>query len=116
MEQYNIKHIISWHAYRRINIIQADFDHSQPKNITINVSENDEITNIALGKSVYASSYNTDENRYASYLVDGDSSTRWAQQQGTAGQTSTIDLDLEAFYNITKTSIDFELDSCRIQL
>ncbi len=94
-----------------INIIQADFDHSQPKNITINVSENDEITNIALGKPVYASSYNTDENRYASYLVDGDSSTRWAQQQGTAGQTSTIDLDLEGIYNITKTSIDFELDS-----
>ena len=72
------------------------------KNITINVSENDEITNIALGKPVYASSYNTDENRYASYLVDGDSSTRWAQQQGTAGQTSTIDLDLEGIYNITK--------------
>lgn len=91
--------------------IQANFDNSPSKTMTINVEADDAVSNIALNKPVTVSSYNTDENRVGEYLVDGDSTTRWAQMQGTANQPATITIDLGAVYNVTKTSIDFELDS-----
>lgn len=91
--------------------ITVEFDKSEAKIFTLTVEEDDGTSNIALNKPIEASSYNTDENRYAKYMVDGDSSTRWAQKQGTSGQAATVILDLEQAYDITKTSIDFELDS-----
>ncbi|MDO5396346.1 MAG: discoidin domain-containing protein [bacterium] len=93
------------------NEITVEFDKSEAKTLTVTVEEDDGTSNIALNKPIEASSYNTDENRYAKYMVDGDSGTRWAQKQGTASETATIILDLQDTYLVKRTSIDFELDS-----
>ena len=64
--------------------------------------------NAALNKPVTATTEDLPNNPVAN-INDGNTSTRWAQKQGTPNQQQTIVFDLLAEYDITGSSIMFEL-------
>lgn len=87
--------------------LEFQFDNGDTKQAGISVLENDETKNIALGKPVTASS----ESISISNINDGKTETRWAQAEGTPDVPSVIILDLQYEYNVTKSFINFELQS-----
>lgn len=75
--------------------------------ITISDMADEELSNIALNKTITSNSSSRDPK----YMVDGDYSTRWAQRENEASNPATITLDLQGLYDIAYTSILWEQPS-----
>lgn len=85
-----------------------EFDEGPSRTFSLVIIEDDSSVNVALNKPITASSVSS--SHPASYLVDGDYTTRWAQEEGNPNIDCVINLDLQGEYNITGTSILFELE------
>ncbi|HIW57939.1 MAG TPA: discoidin domain-containing protein [Firmicutes bacterium] len=88
-------------------VLTVEFEEGPSRDFTVDVIDDDGSENVALNKPITASSVSMP----AENMVDGDTTTRWAQQEGTPNQPSTINIDLKAVYDITGTSIMFELEN-----
>ncbi|MEG2669568.1 MAG: discoidin domain-containing protein, partial [Oscillospiraceae bacterium] len=83
------------------------FDKGPSRPLKITVIADDGAENVALNKSITASSVSLAPE----LMIDGDKKTRWAQKEGTANVPAIINIDLGNLYDISKISTMFELNS-----
>lgn len=89
------------------NDIIFGFATGDDQTLKVNVLGDDGATNISNNKPVTSSS----QSKAPELAVDGDTTTRWAQQEGQWNLEGWIAVDLEGVYNITSVNTMFELTS-----
>ncbi len=83
------------------------FSEGENAETVITITEDENLVNAALGKPITS----TSESKPIAYAVDGDVTTRWAQEEGNPSLEPVIVIDLEQSFDISYISIMFELES-----
>ncbi|GGG53559.1 discoidin domain-containing protein [Paenibacillus radicis (ex Gao et al. 2016)] len=89
------------------NSLTFDFAAGADPELKVNVIEDDGSVNVALNKPVTASSQSFDP----ALAVDGNTNTRWAQQEGIWNTEGWLMVDLQGVYNIKSVTTMFELNN-----